>query len=194
MSMNPIHGDAFEARGRSFEEAYFRGKDAELVGKLRQVFDAKTSKEELRKATGISNEQVLDQLAAASLHGESLTAFKLFPLVELAWADGTVTKAESDAVINAAVKSGIAPSSPALGQMKEWLERGPTEDGRAMWLMYAAELRKVLSAAQLTTFRDDLLKHAHKVAEASGGVFGIATTSVSEQRVIDKVSKALSPA
>lgn len=192
MNLNPSHSDAFHARGRSFEESYFRTKDAELVEKLRKVFDAKVTKEELRKASGITSEQVLDRLVAANLRGELLTAFKLFPLVELAWADGSVSAEETKAVLDAAVKAGIAPDSPALGRMKEWLERGPTEDGRTVWKMYAGELRKTLTPKELETFRADLLANAKKVAEASGGVFGLAKVSPSEKRVIDEVSKALS--
>ena len=50
--------DAFAQRGSSNEEAYFRNKDAGLVDRLRSVFEAKRTKEELSKASGISNRKV----------------------------------------------------------------------------------------------------------------------------------------
>ena len=61
--------DPFVARGRSFEEAYFRRKDEELVSKLRKIFQTKLSKEELRKSTGVENEEVLDRLVSLNLRG-----------------------------------------------------------------------------------------------------------------------------
>ena len=185
------HHDAFETRGNSFEEAYFRTKDAELVAKLRKVFDQKMTKDELRKAAGINDEAVLDRLAALNVHGETMTAFKLLPLVELAWADGKVTKDEAAAVLAAAVKVGVAPDSQGYARMKDWLDRGPAEDGRLAWKMYAEQLRKTLSPAELKTFHDDLLANAKKVAEASGGIFGFSKVSPSEQKVLDAINKAL---
>lgn len=184
--------DPFAARGRSYEEAYFRTKDADLVAKLRSVFQSDVDKESIRKATGITNEQVLDRLVKASVRGELLTAFKLYPLIEIAWADGAFDKREAEAVVSAAVKLGVPPEGEAIRRLREWLERGPTEDGRTVWKMYAAELCKTLSEKELATFREDLLKYAKSVAEASGGVLGIfMQVSPAEQRVIDGVAKAL---
>lgn len=185
--------DAFAERAMSFEEGYFRNKDAELVDKLKAVFQSRLDKEELRKATGITNEEVLDRLVAVSAKGEMLSAFKLFPLVEIAWADGIVEKKESEAIINAAVKMGMPRHGEAIKRLEEWLVRGPSEEGRAAWYMFAQELRKTLSPDQLSTFRTDLLKYANDVAHASGGFLGIISSiSHNEQKVIDGVKRALS--
>lgn len=186
------HHDAFDSRRSGFEEAYFKSKDAELVAKLRQVFEAKRTKEELSKASGITNAQVLDRLVQAHVDGRMLTAFKLYPLVEIAWADGSVDKVEADAVINAAVKHGIEQGSPALDRVKTWLKDGPTADARAAWYMYAAELRNVLTPAELNAFREDLLKTARHVAELSGGILGMFfTVSKGERTVLSKITEAL---
>lgn len=186
--------DAFEARGRSLEEAYFRTKEAETVEKLKSVFQAKLDRESLR-AAGLTDETVIDRLLAVSVKGEMLTAFKLFPLVEIAWADGRVDKKEADAVIDAALKFGLPREGETIARLKEWLERGPTADGRTAWRMYAAQLCTTLSPAELASFRADLLAFANKVAHASGGVFGIlGQVSPGEQRVIDEAGRALTPA
>lgn len=185
--------DAFHARGQSLEEAYFRTKDAELVEKLRAVFQSKLDKEELRKKTGITNDEVLDRLILANVKGELLAAFKLYPLVEVAWADGAVDRREADAVIQAAIKVGVPKDGEAIARLREWLDRGPTHDGRAAWRMFAGELRKTLSPKELDTFRDDLLKMARKVAETSGGILDMfLQVSGAEQKVIDEIKKALS--
>lgn len=186
--------DAFEARERSLEEAYFRSKDAETVDKLKKVFQAKLDRETLRKA-GLTNETVIDRLLSVSVHGEMLTVFKLFPLVEIAWADGKVDQKEIDAVTAGAVAQGVARDSDSFKALEDWLRRGPTDDGRTAWRMYAAELVRTLSPAELAAFRNDLVTLAKKVAGASGGVFGVfGHVSPGEQRAIDEISRHLGAA
>jgi hypothetical protein len=186
------HHDAFESRRNSFEEAYFRKKEADLVEKLRQVFQAKVDREELRRVTGISSEEVLDRLMAVQVRGEMLTAFKLLPLVEIAWADGACDKREAEAVVAAAIKHGVPHDSLALQRIKEWLERGPNPEARKAWSMYAQELRKVLTPAELKTFREDLLQTARGIAELSGGILNVFfTVSVGEKSVLKKITEAL---
>ncbi|MBX3381064.1 MAG: hypothetical protein KF805_13300 [Phycisphaeraceae bacterium] len=184
--------DAFQDRGQSLEEGYFRTRDAQLVDKLRNVFEAKVAKDAIRNATGITDETFLDRMLELNIKGEMLTAFKLFPLVEVAWADGSFDQAEADAVIAAAAKQGIPRNSEVLAQLKEWLKKGPTPDGRALWKMYAAELRKTLTPAELATFRDDMVKHAHSVAQASGGILKVfLSESREEKRAIQELKKDL---
>ncbi len=184
--------DPFVSRERSFEEAYFRQKDADLVDKLRSVFQTKLEKESLRKVSGITDEAVLDRLVKLSVRGELLSAFKLYPLVEIAWAHGKFQKHEADAVIAAAIKQGMPAEGEAIKRLQEWLERGPTEDGRTAWRMFAGELRKALTPPELATFRNDLLMYARRVAEVCGGVLGLfSKISPGEQRVLDSINREL---
>lgn len=191
--MNPSHSNGpLDSRRNTFEESYFRTKDAELVDKLRKVFETTRNKEELSKATGINNQEVLDRLVASNVDGEMLTAFKLYPLVEIAWADGAFDSAERAAVMAAAIKHGVPAGSPVLNRLKDWLDRGPNEDTRAAWYMYAGELRNTLSPAELNTFREDLLTMARQVAEISGGVLGMFfNVSQNERTVLKDITAAL---
>lgn len=191
--MNTLHSfDAFELRGRSFEERYFHAKDAELVEKLQAVFRRTLDREELRKITGVDDEELLDRLLDVNVRGEMMTAFKLLPLVEIAWADGVLDHREADAVVHAASRFGITPG-PALDRLRDWLRRGPTPQVRALWIRYAEDLRKTLNKAQLDEFREDLLRTARGIADCSGGVLNVFfNTSAAERRIIEAVRKALS--
>ena len=185
--------DALEERRTGFEEGYFRDKDARLVAKLKTVFDAKHTKEELRKATGVTDEAALDRLVTVIDRKELLTAFKLYPLVEIAWADGKVEPKEAEAVERIAVEAGVPRDSPAFDRLRDWIRNGPTQNARSGGKLYASQLRKTLSAEELHTFREDLLKFANRVAEAAGGFFGIfGNTSAAEQAIIEEIQKALS--
>lgn len=186
------HHDAFDARRLGLEEEYFRTRDAQLVAKLKGVFHAGITKDELRRTTGIADEAMLDRLAAANVGGEMLVAFKVYPLVEIAWADGSVDADERRAILAAAASSGVKPGSEAMKCLEGWIASGPSKELRQLWAMYAKQLAKSLTPAELATFRADLAAYANKVAEASGGVLGIVwRISPAEQAAIDGLTKML---
>ncbi len=186
--------DAFESRRVAFEEDYFQKKDAQLVAKLKQVFHRKLAKEELREATGIVDEAVLDTLVELNLNSNLLAAFELYPLIELAWADGGVDERERSAVLAAAAEHGIEARSSAYAMLENALGGKPRPDMRKAWHLYAAELRKVLTQPELETFRNDLLEYARRVAVASGGLLNIAfTTGAGEKEVLKTIERALTP-
>ena len=184
--------DAFAARRTGLEAEYFHKKDADLVGKLKTIFARKLDREELRKETGITNDEVLDRLLAVQAKGEMLLAFRLYPLVDIAWADGSVDKREVKAVIDAALKLGVPPKSETLRTIEDWLARGVAQDARLAWYMYANELKNTLTPEELQKFREELLAGIKAVASASGGLLGVAfQISAKEQQVLDEVGKAL---
>lgn len=184
--------DPFHARGKQIEEEYFRKKDAHLVDKLKSVFHKKMDKETIRKETGITEERLLDVLLELNLNGESMAAFKLYPLVEIAWADGHVDEREAHAVLSAAEHHGLGRGSAPYALLENALKNRPRDDSRKAWYMYATELRKVLNEKELKTFRDDLVEDARRVAEASGGLLNLAfTVSGNERKVLDAIKRAL---
>lgn len=184
--------DAFERRRRSFEAEYFSRKNSELVSKLKQVFERKVDKESIRKATGITNERLLDNLVALHVSGDLLAAFSLFPLVELAWADGAVDDREIRALMGALENVGVVAGSPSYQRFEFAIRTGPNPETRKIWKLYAEELKKTLSPKELAEYRDDLLGNARSIAAASGGVLNVAfTVSPNEKRVLQEIEKAL---
>ena len=185
--------DAFERRRKSFEAEYFGRKDADLVDKLKAVFHRKIDKASVSEVTGIRNDQLLDNLVALNTSGELLAAFNLLPLVELAWADGSVDDREIRSIMAAAEQEGLLAGSRSLHIVEFALKHGPNREARELWYLYANKLKKTLTKAELTEFREDLLNHARAVATTSGGILNVAfTISPNEQRVLDTIAKALS--
>jgi len=183
----------FSQREAAFEAEYFNRKNAEQVDKLKAVFRKKADKESISKITGVTDDKVLSRMVELQLNGELMSAFQLYPLVEIAWADGKLDDAEAAAVLGAAEKRGLATDSKAYSYLKERLAAGPSNDLRAIWRMYASELKATLPAADLEAFRKDIVELCKAVAEASGGVLGRAfTTSGSEKKALADIEKALS--
>lgn len=182
----------FKSREAAFEARYFHGKDAELVGRLRKVFEAEVDREGIRQATGITDDALLDRLIELNLSGEVMSAFQLLPIVEVAWADGEPDAMTRDAVLQAAHSQGVEKGSKAYEMLEYRLKEGPRPEARKVWRLYAATLKKTLTTEQLATFRKDLLDLCSRVAEASGGILNIVLkTSANEKAVIAAVEKAL---
>jgi len=183
--------DIFEDRRKSLEEQFFAKQNEDLKQKLRETFEKQQSRESLQAATGITDDRVLDTLLALNINHQSLAAFALFPLVEVAWADGTLDAKERDALLAAAAADGLAPGTPGHDVLQEWLQHPPLADGRAAWRAYVGELVRKLDPAERVRVRDELLRRARGVAEASGGLLGFGNKISSKE---DEVLQALAAA
>jgi hypothetical protein len=185
--------DIFQKREMYLEQEYFRKKEFELLEKLKAVFQKKVDKESISKATGITNEQLLDRLVEMQLNGELMGAFQLYPLVEIAWADGDISESEAKSVLAAGEKQGVRPGSRAYRMLEDRLHEGPDPEARKIWFLYAEELKKVLSPRELKTFRDDLLERARGIVAATGHLERLLIDVGGERKVIAAIEKALTP-
>jgi len=183
--------DVFDQRRRGLEAEFFKKQNDTLLEKLRATFDKEVTREGLEQATGIASKDVLDRLVALNVSGQTLAAFALYPLVEVAWADGQVDEKERAAILQAAAENGVAPGSTAHALLERLLVEGPDENRRAVWFAYARELNGRLSPDERRVVRGELLRRARAVAEASGGFLGLGRkTSANEQRVLDALGDA----
>jgi hypothetical protein len=185
--------DIFQQRETYLEEEYFRKKEHALLEKLKKVFQAKVDKDSIRKATGVTDEQLLDRLVEIQLNGEMMRAFELYPLVEIAWADGNLSDSEARSVLAAGEKRGLTPGSTGYQRLLDRLHEGPDPELRKVWFMYAEELRKILSPDELKKFRDDLLERARGIVAATGHLERLVANVGGERKVIAAIERALTP-
>src|SRR5687767_8210058 len=97
--------------GGNLEDEFFRREDQRLIARLRELREAETARETLSKATGITNAAVLDELLAMKIQPEIIAALRVVPLVEVAWADGSLDEKERKAVLSGAQEAGIPADS-----------------------------------------------------------------------------------
>jgi hypothetical protein len=183
--------DIFGKRGKYFEEEFFRKKDFDLLEKLKGVFQKKMDKEDLRQASGVTNEQLLDRMVEIQLKGEMMTAFQLYPLVEIAWADGDLSESEARSVLAAGEEHGIRPGTKPYEMLDQRLHKGPDPEVRKIWFLYAEELRKNLTPRELEIFRDDLLARARAVVASTGHLERLLVDVGGERRIMSAIEKAL---
>lgn len=188
---NGSEGRGLEDRKKALEEQFFARQERELRERVRAEAAAKERRQALAEASGIHDPAVLDRLAALDLDGGTLAALGLVPLVEVAWADGSLHDRERAAVLRSAEDAGVEPGSAAHDLLESWLTHRPGRDLLETWKGYAGALAESLDETERQALRRDLLSRARKVAEAAGGLLGLGKISDAEEAKLQELEAAL---
>lgn len=174
----------------ALEAAFFAEQDAKLLQRLKAADEARSKKQALAAASGISDDAVLDELVALGISGNALAALSTVPLVVVAWADGHPDDKERRAVLAAAAKAGVGEDGHRL--LERWLETPPPPELFTAWKDYVRATSGVLDEGARRALRAELLDRARSVAEATGGTLGIGRISPAEDAVLERLAKAFS--
>lgn len=179
-----------EERRAALEEEFFHKENQKKLEKLRKELSALESKEELRKASGMTDEAVLDKLVALGLRGATVAALSLVPLVAVAWADRELEDGEREQILQAAVGKGMEPGTPGHEILTSWLTRAPDDSLFEAWESYMKALLGQLNDEQVRILKGQIVNMAKLVASASGGFLGMGKVSGTEAKVIERIEKA----
>jgi FixJ family two-component response regulator len=170
--MGPQEPDILRDRGRSLEEEFFRREDQRLIARLNELKAAETTREALAKASGITKPAVLDTLIELGIRAETVAALSIVPLVEVAWADGTLDPKERRAVLD---RARVASGSTEHVLIEAWLDRRPDPELLTAWTHLIQGICDQLGPDEVARLKMDLLERARSVASASGGVLGMGS-------------------
>jgi len=184
-------GDVLGERGKSLEDEFFRRQDQQLVQKLQELQALDVSREALARASGIRNEEVLRKLVDLGVHAETVAALSIVPLVEVAWADGSLDAREKAAVLQGAAAAGLTAGTPASEILQRWLESRPEPRLLTAWTHMVQGLIETMSPAEGAALQAGLLDRARAVAAASGGFLGLGSkVSAAEERMLRDLTAA----
>ncbi|MEM7474031.1 MAG: hypothetical protein AAF483_03505 [Planctomycetota bacterium] len=175
----------------NLEERFFKNMDAELLDNLRGNMEKAETAERLMEVTGIQNAELAAAIVELKVTVETLAAFRLSPLVAVAWADDRVEENERYSILKAAEASGISAEDPSMALLEAWTKHRPQTELLEAWCEYAQALGESLGAEQRQVLKSEMLGQIQKVAEANGGVLGFGSVCNSEKELIAKVSEAL---
>jgi hypothetical protein len=178
------------AQSLSLETAFFRKRDAELIAEIRQREIGQNRKKTLAEVSGIKDQSLLDELVAHDIHAETLAAFSLVPIIEVAWADGTIQPGERDILLEAISEAGIPRDGIAFQLMESWLDERPTPKLMKLWSNYTKALMNVLPPEAAERIRRTVLTRARSVAEAAGGFLGFGRVSKAEEKMLQSLEAA----
>ena len=179
-----------KARGKELEDSFFARENARLLTKLREEAAKEEKRKEFRAALNVANVQLLDALIALGVAPETLVALSLVPLVEMAWADGSIQDRERGAILKAAEERGVAVGSPTHDLLENWLKTKPGSELLDVWVKYVGELKSSLDASAFEQLKEAALGRARAVAEAAGGFLGVGSISAAEKSMLEKLEWA----
>jgi hypothetical protein len=133
------------------------------------------SRAALEKASGITNQAILEKLLELNVHAETVAALALVPLIQVVWADGHLDDKEREAVLSAAQSSGLTQGTVEYDLLEGWLSRQPDRNLLAAWQGYIEGLCEQLNEEERESLKNEWMGRARAVAEASGGILGLGS-------------------
>jgi hypothetical protein len=189
----PDASEGWSDRRRAHEDEYFRKRDQDLVEQARVRAEDEAALQRLAEAAGTRDEDILRDLQRLQYTPDTVTLLHVVPLIEVAWADGTMSDPERDAVIAAARARGVELGSHADRQLAQWLANPPSALLSQGTLHLLGALLRTRPTDECAEAVQDLRASCAVVASASGGVFGFRPVSDKEQRVVDRILAELEP-
>lgn len=178
-------------QGNALEDEFFAQRDAQLIARRRELAKRAHTQQELAEISGIRDAHVLARLVELDVSVDLLASLTIVPLVEVAWADGTVDAHERQAILASADSHGFAKSSIDYELLDAWLYEKPPAAMLEAWMHYIRGLCAELAPADREALRRQLLDRARAVAEASGGLLGLTSrVSAGERAMLDTLAAA----
>jgi hypothetical protein len=187
--------DVFHDRERAEEAAYFSQQDVRLIEKLRERARLSEIAGALAEKLKVDDRGLLDRVIKLGVTIDTGAAFLLTPLLETAWADGHVDRAERRAVLRLAQDRGVAPGSADMNQVLRWLTVRPP---RALFEAALQTIKLGLSVLP----RDEaeqrvagIIRACERVARSSGALGTLlrvqAGVGAEERSVLDEIRERL---
>ena len=181
------HVKGLKAKARALEDSFFANENAKLLRELREATAREDKKKEFREYLNIENEEIINALVDLEVEPETLIAFSLVPLVEVAWADGEIQPKERDAIIKAAIERGVEEGSPTCTLLRNWLQTKPDVKLLEVWKGYIEELKGSLGERSRGHLKSGTMGRARAIAEAAGGFLGVASISAAEKKMLEEL-------
>jgi hypothetical protein len=181
--------DAIHDRGRALEDEFFHRVDEQLRQKLRESMEREELREQLIASTGFKDKELVDHLLDAGFAPATVAALVLVPAVFVAWADGSVTPNERQAVMSAALQRGLENQPMAMKMVDGWLHHHPPRSLWKLWKEYSMALRSTMKPELAEKLKNEILRQCKVVAEASGGTLGFGKISKQEQEILDEIAE-----
>jgi hypothetical protein len=184
--------DAFADRAKGLEEGYFRKKEQELIEQMRKRAAKQAERQDLGEAVGVADEEIQATLQEMGYTHETVKLLHLVPLVQIAWASGSVTPREREMVLRLCEWRGVEKDSPAWEQLNNWLDQRPSDEFFLTMLRIIRHLLEFQTVNKRVAGRTDLISFCIRIATASGGFLGVTSKiSEGEQMALDQIVEEL---
>jgi hypothetical protein len=185
-----VADNTLEERGRALENQFFDKENKQTIAAMKEKLDNQKTRDELRKASGMSDDAVLDKLVDLGLRANTIAALSLVPLIQVAWADGEIQDNEEGAILQGATGKGLEPGSDGYLLLESWLRTKPDGALFDAWEAYIKALASQLNDEQNRLLKNQIVGFAKMVATSAGGLLGFGKVSSSEEKALARIEAA----
>jgi hypothetical protein len=182
--------ESTEKRRQTLEDMFFYEQDRLIIERRAKLQQLKQTKANLAKVSGIHDDALLEKLIELEIGPETLTTLIGVPLIEVAWADGAMDDKERKKLFEYAEKAGLRQKGLDSKVMSVLLEKKPDPALFKAWTHYIQTLSKELGAHERKALKDEVMADARAIAEAAGGVLGLARISADEKAMLNRIEAA----
>jgi hypothetical protein len=182
--------DAFGGK-HNREEEYFHKQELEVIEKMRRKAQTAELRKRLAERAGIADEELLADLEALGYTVDTVKLLYLVPLVQMAWAEGSVSDNERGLLVKAARARGIEAGSAADQLLEQWLTDRPSDEIFEKTLRAIRTILHALPESERVSYERDTLSQATAIAEASGGFLGFGKVTESEKKILEHLTQVL---
>jgi len=179
-----------EKRRLTLEDMFFYEQDRRILEERAKLQQMKQTKASLAKVSGIHDDALLEKLIELEIGPETLATLIGIPLIEVAWADGEMDEKERKKLFEYAEKAGLRQKGLDPKIMSAWLKKKPDPSLLKAWKQYIQTLCKELGAHERKALHDEVMADARAVAEAAGGLLGLAKISPEEKAMLKTLDEA----
>ena len=179
-----------EKRRQTLEDMFFYEQDRRIIEQRAKLQQMKQTKASLARVSGIHDDALLEKLIELEIGPETLATLIGIPLIEVAWADGEMDDKERKKLFEYAEKAGLRQKGLDPKIMSAWLKKKPDPALLKAWKHYIQTLCKELSAHERKALQDEVMADARSIAEAAGGILGLAKISAEEKAMLKKLEEA----
>jgi hypothetical protein len=182
--------ESLEERGKALENQFYDQENKAKLAAMKEKLDSQSTREDLRKASGMTDDKVLDKLVELGLRSNTIAALSLVPLIEVAWADGEIQDNERTAILQGAHGKGLESGTDGYELLQTWLKSRPDPALFDAWESYIKALASQLNDEQNRLLKNQIVGFAKMVAAAAGGFLGIGKVSADEEKALGRIEAA----
>ena len=148
-------------------------------------------RKDLGHKTGLDDPELLQELHDLGFTPDTVGLLPLVPVIQMAWAEGGITKAERELILRLARSRGVEVGSTADHQLTEWMTNRPAE---AVFARAGRLIRAMFDSGSPQTAdlnANDLVQYCEDIASASGGILGIGRISPEERALLSSIAADL---
>ncbi|MBK9967525.1 MAG: hypothetical protein IPP07_22690 [Holophagales bacterium] len=181
---------AVNARSRANENEYFLRTESELLEKVRVRAAKAAERRALGEYHGVEDEEILKAFEEAGYDRETVQILHLVPILQVAWVDGEISKAERAEILKIAAARNVAEGSPAYEKLLSWLETPPPPEFFERTMGIISRLLELFPEEKRLALQGDVMTASLAVASASGGFLGFGgKVSADEKYLLEKFAE-----